>query len=157
MYKYNNRAQVASFKANTCDTTEHEDAFFISFDSAVQTLSRVQLQKSIICNGVLMEETHGNGSSYPKDLPWQELKAKVGVDESIFEKKGIIQDHAKEDSGPGSGSASSIHHPQSTDNPQSKLMDNEMMIKKPEKEPRPLPHQQVPQPDDFPTQALEQL
>lgn len=105
-----------------------------------------------------MEETHDNRSSYPKDLPWQELKAKTDVDESIFEKKGIIQDPVKEYVGSGSGSESSTHHSKLNDDLQSKqLINDEIKIKTPETEPRSLPHQQVPQPDDFPTQALEQL
>ncbi|KAL4581583.1 hypothetical protein LXL04_006106 [Taraxacum kok-saghyz] len=111
-----------------------------------------------------MEEIHGDHSSYPKDLPWQELKAKVpGVDESIFENKGIvIGDHdAKEDTGAGSGSGS--YNLQSKDDLQSNQLSNDddrMKIKKPENDPPkplPLPHEQVPQPDYFPTEALEQL
>ncbi|KAI3784691.1 hypothetical protein L1987_43794 [Smallanthus sonchifolius] len=92
-----------------------------------------------------MEDKHGYDSSYPKDLPWQELKAKAHVDETIFENKGI---NAKEEI--GSGSLLSNHHHEDA---QSEHMKN----KRPGKEPRPLPHQQVPQPHDFSTQALEQL
>ncbi|KAI3670090.1 hypothetical protein L6452_41708 [Arctium lappa] len=63
-------------------------------------------------------------------------------------------------SGPQSSSTTQFH--QSSDDDQSKqTKNNEMKIKKPEKEEeeneRPLPHQQVPQPDDFSTEALEQL
>ncbi|KAK1432740.1 hypothetical protein QVD17_09638 [Tagetes erecta] len=85
-----------------------------------------------------MEEEDKRGyqssSSYPKDLPWQELKAKVHVDETIFQNKGIKHDHTNQNQN-----------------------EEEMKIKKPEAESRPLPHQQVPQPHEFATQPLEQL
>nr|GEV49139.1 hypothetical protein [Tanacetum cinerariifolium] len=83
-------------------------------------------------------------SSYPKDLPWQELKAKTHVDETIFKNKGINNTTTSEDDA------------QTNQNQTTKTAKHENEGKE-ESRPRSLPHQQVPQPDDFPTQALEQL
>lgn len=85
------------------------------------------------------EDKHTHQSSYPRDLPWQELKAKVHVDETIFQNKGINVEHDH------------------TNQNQNRSNEEEVKIKKAEDESRPLPHQQVPQPHDFSTQALEKL
>lgn len=72
-----------------------------------------------------------NSSTYPKDQPWKELEEKVGKERVTEEKKKVGKKT------PG---------------------DNEdTIIEKQNQGTKGLPHQQVPQPDEFSTQGLENL
>lgn len=72
-----------------------------------------------------------NYSVYPKDQPWKELEDKVGRDK-VGQKMKKVGKSIAEDG-------------------------EQKIIKKESQEPKGLPHHQVPQPDDFSTEGLEQL
>lgn len=72
-----------------------------------------------------------NNSTYQKDQPWKELEEKVGKERVNEEKKKVGKDIAG--------------------------ADEDRIIKKQEVGTKGLPHQQVPQPDEFSTQGLENL
>lgn len=72
-----------------------------------------------------------SNSAYPKDQPWKELEEKVGRERVIEKMKNVETDIVKDS--------------------------EQKIIKKEIREPKGLPHQQVPQPDEFSTEGLEQL
>ncbi|KAL8124313.1 hypothetical protein AgCh_012097 [Apium graveolens] len=72
-----------------------------------------------------------NKSTYPKDQPWKELEEKVGKGRVCEEKKRLGKNIAGGD--------------------------EDTIIEKQNQGTKGLPHQQVPQPDDFSTQGLENL
>lgn len=79
-----------------------------------------------------MDEKDGvNKSTYQKKQPWKELEEKVGKDRVSEEKKKLGKIIAGDD--------------------------EHKIIEKPKQGTKGLPHQQVPQPDEFSTQGLDNL